>query len=677
MSSKTKENVLQAGTGNSGESRPASAGSPSGSGGGKYSWMDTTDVSETEIGQKEGTYDDVFKRRDSIARTPPGTSKAHMVHMRSAEKNRTRSESDVFIINLESPEERREVKRKRQETPPKGKVSNAGLNSPEKQINVTRGTMNELETIVEVIGKKITALKKLVKDNSNTKIEIKRIADELEGMNRKLNKQLGRTVKEVTNISELATELNTEKVTRKHSENREQGTQTTSHEQDERELHKKIGEADSFQKMSEIIDRVWSEDHYEVTKLEKGNPMSLGKDWDLAIVANPSNKQDTGLNRMLKKGYPELQELLKEGEMGKVECLIRTSQSTKKGVGEGNKYFYIAPYTADRSGINDIEELYVILKRLQDTCREQGNKRNLAFVTETEVDKIYLRKIVEAIFRNERKRITILTAEQQNREVNPRKNVGTREGRRNEAILVKTEGTTYADMLGKVRDALSKDSKSTTTITGVRKTKAGDLIITTEKGGKIENIKECLQNTIDKNNIVIKKGEKSTILHILDLDKYVTEKELKEAIEKETGNGEGVNIKSMRPARGENQIATIETSPNFAKILTDKKRVKVGFVACRVRERVDVIRCYNCLEYGHHKSKCHNTANKIICIKCSREGHYAKECSEKESKCLHCNGAKHKMGTMACPRFRKEIGTARRQRAVSEASHGEKPKNAS
>lgn len=50
-------------------------------------------------------------------------------------------------------------------------------------------------------------------------------------------------------------------------------------------------------------------------------------------------------------------------------------------------------------------------------------------------------------------------------------------------------------------------------------------------------------------------------------------------------------------------------------------------------EYLDVIRCYNCLRFGHIAKNCKNT--EVTCGKCA-ENHKTEACTSLEKKCINC-----------------------------------------
>ena len=60
---------------------------------------------------------------------------------------------------------------------------------------------------------------------------------------------------------------------------------------------------------------------------------------------------------------------------------------------------------------------------------------------------------------------------------------------------------------------------------------------------------------------------------------------------------------------------------------------------CKVRDAIEVRRCYKCLGFNHMTDKC--SAKSPVCPKCAGP-HQLKECESDFLKCTHCNSLKGK-----------------------------------
>lgn len=75
------------------------------------------------------------------------------------------------------------------------------------------------------------------------------------------------------------------------------------------------------------------------------------------------------------------------------------------------------------------------------------------------------------------------------------------------------------------------------------------------------------------------------------------------------------------------------------------KSLYIGMSRCRVKEYVDVVRCFKCQHFGHKASKCQ--AKVDTCGRCAVQGHRAKDCQSASVKCANC-GLRFQSGHKDC-----------------------------
>lgn len=184
---------------------------------------------------------------------------------------------------------------------------------------------------------------------------------------------------------------------------------------------------------------------------------------------------------------------------------------------------------------------------------------------------------------------------------------------------------------------------------------------------KADTLRQAISKNIDND---VKVVNKLVTIHVLDVDATTTKEEVEEAINgmMSRSNVKLATVKSMRPSWDGNQIATVQVNKNNANLLLKAGRIKIGWVYCRVRERVTVIRCYKCLDFGHTIKECKGPDRSHLCINCHQPGHKAKEC-EGHHYCLTCKSDTHRPDTTKCPRFRELL---KQQRKVVRKTNNSK-----
>ncbi|KAK9744976.1 hypothetical protein QE152_g7276 [Popillia japonica] len=127
----------------------------------------------------------------------------------------------------------------------------------------------------------------------------------------------------------------------------------------------------------------------------------------------------------------------------------------------------------------------------------------------------------------------------------------------------------------------------------IRKTGRGDLALTV--GGEQDKANALIseiRNKID-NVKVSTKANGAMIVFVMGIDPATKEKELIEAMAKETKlEQRDINVRAITKGKYEEQTTTIELPRKKATDLIRQRKVKVGCVECRVRERIYIGRCF-------------------------------------------------------------------------------------
>jgi hypothetical protein len=82
-----------------------------------------------------------------------------------------------------------------------------------------------------------------------------------------------------------------------------------------------------------------------------------------------------------------------------------------------------------------------------------------------------------------------------------------------------------------------------------------------------------------------------------------------------------------------NMTAVFEASGAAFKRVIDKGKIKTEWQVLKVRESLNVDRCFKCLEFGHLKKDCKAT---LTCHRCASQEHVAKNCEVVVRKCVVC-----------------------------------------
>lgn len=200
------------------------------------------------------------------------------------------------------------------------------------------------------------------------------------------------------------------------------------------------------------------------------------------------------------------------------------------------------------------------------------------------------------------------------------------------------------------------------------------VIIEAESDEGIENL--LANKALKKAGITAgKPTKKQPVVMVYDVHSSLSDEELKEEIfernmtesdiPKEDFTNELV-IKHKYKARDERRDdskrnhVVAECSVRVRNWLRRKGRVYIGWESCRIKDYVEVARCYKCQRFGHVAKHCAD--KKLSCSQCSGE-HDFKDCKRKQNegaKCINCaregrSDSKHPASWRGCPVYEKAV----------------------
>lgn len=646
MSNKTYGSP-QVGPGDSGESHPSSEGCPIGYGGDNYSSKRPDKLQEigmvrTPSGSSDlAGIEDPFKRRDSLSRTPPSQRKFAAKGM---ERPRSDSCSNIQL----------EMVGGRDDNPAKRKRGD-GPSSP-------TGYTKEAKKFFENIGKLCKYAQDLVKEVNNSynpKKEFKKLA---------------------TNLAYLSEELESSKyVVIPFGERKpamaDIGVQAniplSQRAEADRELEvieSVLNEGDTLEDLDEVIDLAWPETAYKTVTEEVGCPWSVGKEWDLVTVIDTQEGADKGFTKTIIDRIPDFMDLveagLAEGRLDYLEKSTRVGSGNTAGVCHTSLIFALPVNMATGEGNKDWRETFCkMATELRKETREKGRSK-LAFVSSDNVDRRCLRKLLEYVFRGADINIKLVLPKKAST-----KSTRNRQSRKQlDSVIVKAEGRTYVELLKTVKEKVDVERLGVSVRT-LRRTNAGNVLLRVEGGRKEANtLREEIKSKVLGAEVTIRSNDK--VLHVADIDAATTREEVQTTLDSlpECTPPGSVYVKSLRPTRDGNQIATVLAPAELADALLKRRRITIGWSRCRLRERVDVLRCYRCLEFGHLTNSCKGQDRSADCINCGVKGHKAKDCKNLP-KCIHCDGAPHRSDSTKCPKFRQVLEERTKSGQRSKSDH--------
>lgn len=514
--------------------------------------------------------------------------------------------------------------------------------------------------IVQVIQDVSAIIEQLFRDISNsTKIrkDIKEKTEILQGMNKDLleGKILG-----ILNapIKPQATVKVIDEIIPRMKYYCDKCSAELDHEEEERkEIRLKLKEAMSYDetKYAALIDREWPEATFEKIKETEGSPLTA-REGDLIVVIDQKN-EDTSLLTTVKNRYPELEELL--GNDSESETLEDRLQYLESSVTIKSTTNTRRVHLVQTKGEKDLR---TILKKLKDENMIKSKKVTVAVsMPET---RTLVRKTMEIIF-HEEKDIEIDFRTPKTMKVSYKELSLDKKDRKPEAVIIKTNVATYADTLRSIRSVIRPDEMGVA-IRCIKRTKDNHVVIETESGQAGRLQKEIATRV---QGVETRISGNSTTVNILDIDASMNGKEIEECVRKETREF-NTSVRNVRIARSGTQVATVTMPTKAAEQLLQTGDIKIGWTRCRVKPRLDVVRCFNCLKIGHHSSICKEPEGEKKCLNCSKPGHFAKDCEE-ESFCSTCEITGHRCDSQRCPSFRNLVNQIRENSEKRKASEYE------
>ncbi|KAJ8722539.1 hypothetical protein PYW07_003719 [Mythimna separata] len=201
-------------------------------------------------------------------------------------------------------------------------------------------------------------------------------------------------------------------------------------------------------------------------------------------------------------------------------------------------------------------------------------------------------------------------------------------------------------------------------IRGVRRTKNGGVIISTETKDDAEKIKHAIQQSASgltadeprkrKPRIVVV-GVPSSLTET-EVFRYIYEQNVAEKFPTISMESFMTLIKlSHKSGKKDSQTCNyvVEVPANIRKALISQSRIFINWTSCPVRDFTLVTRCFKCHQYGHAAKTCREVNS--TCGHCGETGHSMSECTKKADspKCATCSRfkkpANHKSGDAECP----------------------------
>lgn len=201
-------------------------------------------------------------------------------------------------------------------------------------------------------------------------------------------------------------------------------------------------------------------------------------------------------------------------------------------------------------------------------------------------------------------------------------------------------------------------------VRGLRKTRNGGVIISTDNKEDVEKLKRSVQLTSSGFTMDEPQKRKPKVV-IIGVPSNMQETEVftclfNQNLADKLENTDLQNFLSavkLSHKSGKKDSDTcnfvVEVTGVIRKALISKDRAFINWSSCPVRDFTLVTRCYKCQQYGHAAKSCREAHH--TCGHCAEQGHSIQDCPKKEAepKCATCLHFKkpdnHKTGDKECP----------------------------
>lgn len=413
--------------------------------------------------------------------------------------------------------------------------------------------------------------------------------------------------------------------------------------------------------MENLLNKKWPEDAYTSTKIAAGDPAAI-KVGNSVFWFSKEGGKNQGLLNIVKKGYPEIADVVGDGTVANgyqiIERLIRFK-------GKDPKLNYC--FLVEGESTNDFISGFLKMKEELESEEDKAYKNNVVSIAAVgSIDVSLLRKAAEIVLHGSQLRATFLVHPNSRiapgRRTGSPKQIGPVQGRLN----INSENMSYADMTKIVKETIDLDTIGVV-VKNVKEGKNNNLIIfTKDKEGRDTLRQEILDKVgtkIPEMKIDVA-GSKTTIL-IPQIESSVGTEEIKLAISKilyeteqseHNADTEDIEV-NTKDGKWGTKTAEVTLEKTQAAKLQAIGKIKLGWSICTVREKVKILRCYACLKLGHAHYECRQKKgpqNTLRCFKCTLEGHKVEDCKN-FARCNTCNVNGHRADSTQCPKLRNRL----------------------
>lgn len=228
---------------------------------------------------------------------------------------------------------------------------------------------------------------------------------------------------------------------------------------------------------------------------------------------------------------------------------------------------------------------------------------------------------------------------------------------RNEVVIVKTDETSYADVLKRMRQE-EKLSTMNDDVSTIRRSRAGELMLVLNKDSKLKSseYQQLIGDFLGETAQVRAPATQVTI-QCKGCDFLTVPADVATAL---STRGVEVPTASIKMSKGPSGtlVATFKLPSAEADKALAGGKLGMSYSKCRLRVIQPNVVCFQCFRVGHQSWDCKGPDRSKLCRRCGCEGHKAQSC-DKAPKCLDCSGnRRHITGGPRCPKMRRALEKA-------------------
>ncbi|KAK4872903.1 hypothetical protein RN001_014932 [Aquatica leii] len=286
----------------------------------------------------------------------------------------------------------------------------------------------------------------------------------------------------------IETESQTDAWKAHRKETKEIAIQTTQGTVEEKEMINSVENVNTYEEWKQVAEEEWGDSAYIHTKIVEGHPLQETTATSTLWVTEKEVEENTGLQLMIEKVYPEINKGKEE-----METMERKTKTKTKNNTNIKKIKIIRIIYQDHE-----EDVWKKLETIKSET-EEDEKIMLHKLKTMSVNR--LRKMAECIFKTKKTRINIIVP----KDTQTQQSIAKQDNQKKTyALAIEQKGKKYEELVTRMRTQLI-DKEETEKIQTIRSTKEGKLLITIDKDEKALNrIKEELEKGNEEVNEITK-----------------------------------------------------------------------------------------------------------------------------------------------------------------------------